>query len=228
MAFELKQVVPWGRNFYEYQRMFSLEEHHARARILGCADGPASFNAEATVRNWQITSLDPLYQFDCQSIRDRITETKDAVMAQTRANQEQFRWTLFTSPDALLESRIQAMERFLEDFETGLSEGRYKCGTLPVTPFKSASFDLALVSHFLFLYSEIHDLEFHLKAITELMRVAREVRIFPLLDLSARRSIHLSKVVNELSNKFEINIRKVDYEFQIGGNEMLQILPKPH
>jgi hypothetical protein len=47
MAFTLDQVVPWGRSFDEYRRMFALSDDDLGLRILGCADGPASFNGEA-------------------------------------------------------------------------------------------------------------------------------------------------------------------------------------
>ena len=48
--FTLEQVVPWGRSFDEYCRMFALSDDDLTLRILGCGDGPASFNAEANRR----------------------------------------------------------------------------------------------------------------------------------------------------------------------------------
>jgi hypothetical protein len=45
--FTLDQIVPWGRSFEEYRRMFAPSDADLRLRVLGCADGPASFNAEA-------------------------------------------------------------------------------------------------------------------------------------------------------------------------------------
>lgn len=45
---KLNEVVPWGRNLEEYKLMFNLSEADLNAKILGCADGPASFNAEMT------------------------------------------------------------------------------------------------------------------------------------------------------------------------------------
>ncbi len=48
--FTLDQVVPWGRSFDEYRNMFALADTDLRSKILGCADGPESFNAEATQR----------------------------------------------------------------------------------------------------------------------------------------------------------------------------------
>ncbi len=45
---KLENVVPWGRSLAEYQAMFALSEEELQKRILGCGDGPASFNAEMT------------------------------------------------------------------------------------------------------------------------------------------------------------------------------------
>jgi hypothetical protein len=45
MTFTLDSVVPWGRSFDEYVAMFALSEEDLGRRVLGCADGPASFNA---------------------------------------------------------------------------------------------------------------------------------------------------------------------------------------
>ena len=46
--FTLDQVVPWGRSFDEYRAMFAMTDMDLTGRILGCGDGPASFNREAT------------------------------------------------------------------------------------------------------------------------------------------------------------------------------------
>jgi len=59
--FTLDAVRPWGRSFDEYQRMFALSDADLHSRILGCADGPAGFNAVATGRRLRVTSCDPLY-----------------------------------------------------------------------------------------------------------------------------------------------------------------------
>ena len=54
--FTLDKVVPWGRSFDEYRRMFALTDADLRGRILGCGDGPAAFNAEATRLGMRVTS----------------------------------------------------------------------------------------------------------------------------------------------------------------------------
>ncbi len=75
-------------------------------------------------------------------------------------------------------TRLAAMENFLADYEAGKAAGRYIEGVLPSLPFADDSFDLALCSHLLFLYSEQLDADFHIAAVRELLRVARDVRIF--------------------------------------------------
>ena len=84
---------------------------------------------------------------------------------------------------------------------TRASEGRYVTASLPGLPFKDGQFDLALVSHLLFLYSEQLDFDFHLAAIKELLRVANEVRIFPLLTLEGKLSPHVEPICTHVAGR---------------------------
>ncbi len=43
MTVKYKNVVPWGRSYDKYLRMFDLGETDINKKILGCSDGPASF-----------------------------------------------------------------------------------------------------------------------------------------------------------------------------------------
>jgi hypothetical protein len=224
--FTLDQVVPWGRSFDEYRRMFALTEADLQRKILGCADGPASFNAELTRRSGAITSIDPLYRLDARTIRDRIAATYDQVLQQTQRNRQQFVWDAVSSPEELGRIRMQAMRAFLEDYDLGKRQGRYVEGKLPSINFPEKSFDLAVCSHFLFLYSEHLSETFHRSAISELCRVACEVRIFPLLALNGCISPYVTEIVADLSNSFEISIETVPYEFQRGGNRMMRVRPR--
>ena len=204
--------------------MFRLQESDLTRDILGCGDGPAAFNAGMHQRGCPIVSVDPLYRFDRQQIDRRIQETYDVVLSQTRRNGHLFRWTdRIKDVDALGRLRIRAMREFLQDYELGLYEHRYVEGELPKLPFSSGSFDLILCSHFLFLYSDNLDVDFHLNAIEEMLRVGREVRIFPVLDANARISPHLAAVMQSRGGSGTTELVIVDYEFQIGGNQMLVI-----
>jgi SAM-dependent methyltransferase len=224
MAFELTDVVPWGRTFDEYAAMFALDDMDRSRSILGCGDGPASFNAEALQRNVKVVSADPLYQFSVPQIRKRIADTAPVIARQTQDNAKDFVWSRFKSVPELVAARMKAMQVFLADFEAGLQEGRYVPAELPNLPFFDGTFDLALCSHFLFLYSEQHDVQFHVQALRELCRVAQEVRIFPLLELSGTVSRHLPEVIDILqAGGCTVLIESVNYEFQKGGNQMLRL-----
>lgn len=221
--FSLDDVVPWGRSFDEYCRMFALAPADLVQPILGCADGPASFNATASRRGLRVISADPLYQWTGEQIQQRIDATAETVLEQTRQHSDAFVWERIPSVEALAEVRLSAMREFLADYDQGRSQGRYVTAALPWLPFDVAEFDLALCSHFLFLYSEQFDEAFHRLAVREMARVATEVRIFPLLALDGRRSPHVDACVDELRSIGRgVFIERVDYEFQRGGNEMLR------
>ncbi len=79
-------------------------------------------------------------------------------------------------------------------------------------------------SLFLFLYSTHLSAEFHLQAFKEMLRVAHEIRVFPLLMLGRVPSPHLAFLTEQLTNDgFYVEVKQVQYEFQRGGNEMLVI-----
>lgn len=220
----LEQIVPWGRNATEYRRMFDLTPLEFNGRILGCGDGPASFNAELTAQGHSVTSVDPVYAFTAAEIRTRIDATYETIISQVKKHPDNYVWREFATPDVLGEARLAAMEKFLADYESGKAAGRYIEGALPTLNFETERFDLALCSHLLFLYTEHLDVNFHVAAIQELMRVAREVRIFPLLTLDATPSTHVPAVLAWCKAVgYQATLRHVPYEFQVGGDTMLQI-----
>lgn len=225
MSFTLSEVVPWGRSYNEYISMFALSPSDLNKSILGCSDGPASFNSFLTKRNGSVISTDPLYSFSREQISKRIDEAYVTVLEQTRKNTHEFAWNTIHSIDELFNIRMSAMHEFLNDYEKGKKEGRYINASLPHLPFNEKTFDIALCSHFLFLYSDQLTEEFHFESIQELCRVAKNVRIFPVLELGAARSRHLGRIIKRLrSENYRIQITKVAYEFQKGGNEMLEVM----
>jgi hypothetical protein len=224
--FKLGEAVPWGRNRVEYLAFFDLMTLTPGTAILDCAGGPSSFNGEMTRLGYKVVSADPIYGTAKSAIAARIAASRQAIMAGLRQAQHRFVWRDFGTPEGLEATRLSAMKHFLEDYEDGLAEGRYLAAALPDLPFESGAFDLALSSHFLFTYSARFDREFHLNAVLEMARVARELRIFPLLDLDGEASAHVAPLRRALQARgFETEIRRVAYEFQKGGDEMLRIAP---
>ncbi len=224
MTVTYDSVKPWGRLFSEYVKMFSLTQADLAGRILGCGDGPASFNAEATEKGYHVVSVDPIYGMTPLEIEQRVDVTWQEILEQVRGNMHQFLWTHFQTPEELGQSRLGAMRRFVADLEQGKAEGRYIEASLPTLPFDDASFDLALCSHFLFLYSDHFLTDFHIEAVTEMCRVAGEVRIYPLLDFTNQESVHVVPVIDALAAiGWTAQRVPVEYEFQRGATHMLRI-----
>jgi hypothetical protein len=224
---QLAEVKPWGRSLHEYRLMFSLSDDDLSQRVLGCGDGPASVNAELrALGRYRYVSVDPIYVFSSAEIEQRVRETYGEIVSQVKQNMHRYLWNHFPHSDAQGEARLAAMTRFLEDYEPGRSEGRYIAGALPALTFTEKEFDLCLCSHLLFLYSEQLSFDFHLAAFIEQLRVAREVRVFPLFDLACRRSVHLEPVRRALQERgYACELVRVAHEFQKGANEMLRISP---
>ncbi len=203
--------------------MFSLSDNDLNKDILGCGDGPASFNAELSKAGNDIISIDPIYQFNAEQIRSRIDDVYPQIMDQISKNKDDYVWKNIINTEELGKVRMDAMRIFLNDYEQGRESGRYINESLPLLPFKDAEFELALCSHYLFLYSEHVSQEQHILSMKELCRVASEVRIYPLLSIgNNEKSPHLESVTSALTDSgIDITLVPVKYEFQKGATEML-------
>jgi hypothetical protein len=219
---QLKEVVPWGRCLKEYREMFSLSDRDLQGKILGCGDGPASFNAELTSAGGNVISVDPVYCFDAKQIESRVNEVSQSVAEQLELNKANYIWSSFKNVEDVVGARLSAMNIFLNDYEMGKEHGRYVDASLPVLPFGEKQFTLAICSHFLFLYSAHISEELHIKGLLELCRVAKEVRIYPLVTLEGARSPHLAPAIQAIAAAgYSAEVIAVPYRFQKNATEML-------
>ena len=223
--FKLENVVPWGRSLQEYIQIFNLTNQNLQKSIIDCAGGPSSFNVEQYQAGNTVISCDPIYQFTTEQIQERITQTYPIIIEGLETNHHKFVWQDIKSPEDLGKTRMSAMNKFLDDFDTGLQQGRYVKELLPNLNFADQQFDMALCSHFLFTYSDQFSLDFHLQSILEMCRVAKDVRVFPLLEnFTGEVSTFVQPVIQSLlACGYKVKIEQVKYEFQINGNKMLRI-----
>lgn len=220
----LKEVIPLGRTLREYELMFALTESDKERKILGVGDGPASFNAEWTRLGGSVISIDPVYEFTGEQIKERFDAVIDDIIETIAKTPERWVWDFQQNPHGLRMNREAAIQRFLADYEAGKNEGRYRVGELPILPFPNQTFDLALCSHFLFLYAHLLSLDFHLMSLRELCRVATEVRVFPLVDMMGKPTEYLETIQLALGHEgITTEVLQVQYEFQKGGNQMLRL-----
>lgn len=224
MGINFSSIIPWGRSFNEYKKMFGLTKPDLRLKILGCGDGPASFNVEMKEMGFKVTSIDPIYKFSKEQIQQRIKETSHEVVKQVKMNIDKYIWNDIKNVEELYKIRMEAMNKFLDDYNNGKIEKRYICAELPVLLFVDDQFDLTLCSHLLFLFSDKLNLEFHIKSINEILRISKEARIFPIVDFNSKKSEYLQKVIEYFENKnYKVIIEKTDYEFFIKANEFMRV-----
>jgi hypothetical protein len=221
--FDLGGVVPWGRRFEEYDAFFALGHLPRDTAILDVGGGPASFAAEASARGLNVTAADPIYRFEGEAIQRRFEQTATAMRHGMRLVAYRFNWKYYGSEEGVHRMRREALSLFLEDFAQQGAR-RYVPASLPDLPFGDGAFSLALSSHFLFLYGDELDAAFHIASVRELLRVAKEVRIFPLINLDGRPSSHLPVVMRALESEgVEPELVSVSFEFQIGATKMLRL-----
>jgi methyltransferase family protein len=208
-----------SRSFDEYRAMFALSGSDLSGSVLDCPGGASSFTALANRAGAAATAADPVYAQPRDSLAKLVMAEVQRGSTHTTAGADRYVWDFYGDPGGHAKVRRASAGAFSRDLIA--HPARYVPASLPGLPFPDRQFDLVLSSHFLFTYADRLDLEFHRAAMRELYRVARrEVRVFPLLEQGGRR---VPALLSELLATLGIPhcIRRVGYEFQRGGNEML-------
>ncbi len=145
-------------------------------------------------------------------------------MAKLPAVAHNYIWETFPDVPALKSHRERAYRAFIADYRQQ-GAARYIPASFPSNAFADGQFTLALVSHFLFLYDEQFDYAFHKTVLNELLRITtREVRIVPLVSLTALRSAFVEQLMQDPDfSHCTFEIVPVNYEFIKGGNVMLRV-----
>jgi SAM-dependent methyltransferase len=215
-----------GRTFAEYRRMLDLDPATLGERsVLDCGGGAGSFTATAAALGADTVAVDPLYGPPAAELEPGLERAVTETVDQLHEKRERFVWDYY--PDVETRGRYlrAAYERFLADYTH--HPNRYVDGALPALPLETDAVDLAVVTNLCFLYDDRLDRSFHVDALRELARVAREeVRVFPLVSLDQTRSAYVDPVIERLrADGCGAEIRTVPYEFVPGSTEMLVVTP---
>lgn len=221
--YEVEGVAFIGRTFEEYARFFDLDPAALEGRrVLDCPAGPSGFVAGATARGATAMGVDPVFQAPPDELAARQQSAVDNVAAELPEKAHLFTWEFYDDVEDRLRYLRRAGRRSCREIRD--SPGRYVAGALPNLPFADDAFDLVCSANFLFLYSDRFDRDFHLAAMRDLLRVAREVRVFPTVGLDTERSPHLDPVCEVMERAgHDVDLRTVPYEFQQGADEMLVV-----
>lgn len=65
--------------------------------------------------------------------------------------------------------------------------------------------------------------DFHIQAITEMLRMCKEIRIFPIVDLDANKTDLIYNIINYFKKLYDVEIKETQYEFQKEANKLLII-----
>lgn len=216
-----------GRTYDEYLSLFDLDEKTIRqGPVLDCPAGAASFTAEAAMSGMDVTACDILYNRGVDSLDEMGRRDIEHIHHKVKEVPHLFKWNYYKDIDNLIFFREAALSIFIDDFGNGLKEGRYRYAELPDLPFADRKFSLVLSSHFLFLYGDRLEFNFHIACIMELVRVcAGEVRLYPLTGLDARPYKYLDDIRTVLnSNGIEAETVRIPFEFQKGSSRMMRII----
>ncbi|WP_409299048.1 SAM-dependent methyltransferase [Peribacillus sp. SCS-26] len=219
----LERIIFIRRTFEEYLDMFLLSEEEIQGKkILDCPAGACSFTAVGNKSGLDVTACDIAYYHSGEDLENKGLQDIEHAMEQIQKARKNYKWDYFNDIEGLRTHRLSALQDCVNDIRD--SNERYIPVTLPSLPFKNAEFDILLSAHFLFMYADTLDYQFHIKTLNELLRVTKEeVRIFPLVDLEGKRFEHLDKIVSYLTDN-ECTVEEVKpYEFQTNANSMLKI-----
>ena len=220
----MRKLVLWGHHVDEYKAMFDLSDEAIRSRILEYGCGPSAINAMLHATSPLMVSCDPLFRLSQADLMLKVTALFERRVKQVLTDRDQFDVRQYGGVDAFIAHRRAGMSAFFADYEAGLAVGRYISRPKDHLSFMDATFDYALCSHYLFADPETQSVDFHVQVITELARVATDVRIFPLIDRIGQPSPLLGPVLLGLQQEnYGVEVREVAYPLYPAGNAMLRV-----
>ena len=172
-----------SRSFDEYEAFFALTTGDLAGRVLDCSAGASGLAAGANARGGQVTAVDPAYAEGAERLHGDVRASLAQGGGLLADHEDRFVWSWYGSRERRDELRAAALAAFLTDLDT--HPATYVPGALPRLPFRGDAVDLALCSHLLFTWSDVFDEAWHESALAELLRVAGEVRVFPLVVRAA-------------------------------------------
>jgi len=220
----MRELVLWGHHVDEYHEMFDLSWSDFDKRILEFGCGPSAVNMELNETTEHVVSCDPLFNLDKSTLSTKASLIFDEMEASVKKDQGKFDFSRYGGLENLVAKRREGMKEFFADYEQGRVENRYVPVNDYTLPFAGFSFDFALSSHYLFAGLDEQDAEFHLQIVKELARVAKEVRIFPIINKNGKPSPILGPLLLGLQQEnYGTEVREVAYTLQQQGNAMLRV-----
>jgi hypothetical protein len=220
---EEDDVLITSRSFAEYEAFFALSPADLTRGVLDCSAGASGFAAVANARGGRVIATDPAYRGGTEPLAAEAAASLATAGAIVDHHEDRFTWRWYGSRERRDELRRHALAGFLADLRA--HPAGYVAGSLPHLPFADGAFGLALCSHLLFTWSDVLDEAWHERALLELLRVAGEIRVFPLVVQGTGAAVpFLPALLDRLGGLgHRAEVVDVPYEFQRGGHRMLTV-----
>lgn len=213
----------WGHQLDEYKEMFDLTDNDLESSILEYKSGITAFNSDLKDRMLKIISADALFNLDKKTLMQQSEIIFNNMIAAVKEDLSHFDFKEYENVDNFIFKRRNGMAKFFQDYDKGRQENRY-VNLNYLDNIKDFAFDYALCSHHFFCDPENLDLQSHITEIKMLTRIAKEVRIFPLIDRFEEPASLLGPVLLGLQQEnFFVEVKTVPYHLQPEGNAMLRV-----
>ncbi len=220
----MRRLVLWGHHLDEYRDMFQLSQTDLTKRVLEYCCGASAVNFELQSIATEVVSCDPWFHLDAKTLKEEIKNYFSMRLQEFSSVEQSLDYSRYGGLEQLVAYRRAGIETFLDDYDQGRIDKRYVAVSDHHIPFSDFSFDFALSANSLFADLEYQTVEYHLQVIKEMARVAKDVRIFPLVDAGGLPSPLLGPVLLGLHQaNYGVEVRDVSYHLQVKGNAMLRI-----
>lgn len=220
----MRRISLWGQHLDEYQDMFALSDEDLSKSFLEYNSGVSAFNLELHKRGGNCVSCDPWYKLEKTSLQDKIETSFNERLIQLENNLENLDISRYGSFNDLIKYRRAGVASFLADFPQGFEQKNYISFANDDLPYPDFKFDFALVANNFFADLDYQTVDYHIAKIKELARVAKDVRIFPLVDTAGEPSNLLGPIIMGLyQDNFAVEVKDVAYYLQHRGNAMLRV-----
>jgi SAM-dependent methyltransferase len=205
------------RSYEEYEKMFSLEQSLLKkGKILDVAAGASSFVAEAKMKGYDAVAVDPLYKMTIDEMTKHGQRELEAATEKLTKYAHLYVWEGYKNLEHHDQLRKHALELFLEQYRHDKNKEFFIPAALPCLPFEDNTYTLVLCNHFLFLYQEQFNNQFHLKAIQEMIRVTKKggvIRVYPIVGFKDEEYPYLDRLIETLNDE-RIKAEKIKTNFR--------------
>lgn len=219
------ETVQWGwaHSFQHYLLMFDLKESELEEGIVDVASGASSFAAELRARAYHAVSIDPIYKLTAKEMPDFIEKMLLKLGKRLEKQKITFVWAQTNDLSELMGKQRGIADVFLKDYLQRHAALYYIPQALPTIQLKK-KYGLALCANFLFDGPFEDDFTFQVEALKNMCSIAKEARIFPLINSAGQNATHLAPLMAALQAQgYGIEIREVPFLLQDNANAMLRV-----